>query len=69
MPSVVVEVLRVGGVAGVGGVTVAGPVTGVGVGSVTVAEMYEAAGLPGRELEVPAWVVRWTQDTRPPREA
>lgn len=38
-------------------------------GSVTVAEMYEAAGLPGRELEVPAWVVRWTQDTRPPREA
>lgn len=37
-------------------------------GAVSVADLFAAAGEPPQEKAVPAWVARWTEDTRPPRE-
>lgn len=37
-------------------------------GSVEVEELYELAGRPAHDLEVPAWVTRWTEDTRTPAQ-
>lgn len=38
-------------------------------GSVDVSELIELGGSPARELDVPAWIGRWTDETRlpPPR--
>lgn len=38
-------------------------------GGVDVEELYELVGRPAEDPQMPAWVSRWTTDTRPPRTA